>query len=390
MPPQNATAARPAARTQPMAVVPFIAAAHEHTEIGVDVSLTPGANSQLIGPFDIPAYGFLRHFTILSTASGGTLGAGVFHPDAPFNAYSELVIYDVNGAPLYGPMTGYMTFLANLYGGYAFDSDPRNDPDYGATIGWNFMLRLPVEISHHDGLGSLGNENAAASYKFRATLNVLTAATGIFTTAPTTPAVVRTRAYLEAWSQPAATDPLGRAQETVPPRHGTTQFWSYTQRQLSTGAQTIPISRVGNLIRTMIFVVRDNTANANRQAIANMPDPVKLRWDARELTNESVFLRRKLQEEGLVTSGVLPAGVLVYSFDRQALGHVGDGSPALWLPTVQSSRLEFVSDNFPAAGNLDILMNDIAIAETNPAQRYVETSSTGFHPAPAAAPMQGG
>lgn len=381
----------PVAQSAPAALVPFVAAAHEHTEPFMDVTLTPGASAVLIGSFDVPAYGFMRSVIVQSEASGGTIGAGVFHPDAPFNAYTELSLLDVNGTPIFGPYTGYMTFLVNLLGGYSFDSDPRDDPDYNATIGWAFMLRLPVEISHHDGFGSLGNENSAANYKFRATLNLATGALGIFTTAPTTVPAVRTRAYLEAWSQPADVDPMGRRQSVAPPRHGTTQFWTYTQRSITAGTNLFPIPRVGNLLRTFIFVVRDTTANLNRVSAANMPDPVRLRWDSREMYNESKLINRKRTQEALATKSAnpLPAGVTAWLLDRQTLGHAGDGSPALWYPTLQSSRVEFQSDNFPVAGNLDILINDVALAEVNPDQRYVDTSATAFHPQPSAAPTRG-
>ena len=57
----------------------------------------------------------------------------------------------------------------------------------------------------------------------------------------------------------------------------------------------------------------------------------------------------------------------------------GDDTPALWWATVQASRIE-LDGVAEAAGNVQILTNDIAPGEVNPAERYVETSATGFQP----------
>jgi hypothetical protein len=47
---------------------------------------------------------------------------------------------------------------------------------------------------------------------------------------------------------------------------------------------------------------------------------------------------------------------------------------------MQSSRLE-LNGVAAAAGTLQVCTNDVAPVEVNPAERYVETSTTGFHPA---------
>src|SRR5438067_931358 len=74
----------------PVPAVPFVAAAHEHTEPIFDVSVTPGAAAITLGPFDIPSYGYARHIFLQVTASGGTIGAGVLSPDYPFNLFQSL------------------------------------------------------------------------------------------------------------------------------------------------------------------------------------------------------------------------------------------------------------------------------------------------------------
>lgn len=368
----NATKA-PAGRAA-VPAIPFVGAANEHTEPFLDRTLTPGTAEQLLGPVDVPAYGYIRHIFIRVDVTGATLGAATLLADYPFSVFNELALLDVNGSPLF-QLDGYDAFLANVIGGYAFRSDPRDDPSYVGTINASFGLRIPVEIAHHNGFGALANQHAAATYKLRARVSGTGSwYTGTIGTAPTG---IRVRAWLEAWSLPPAADPLGRPQQVAPPRHGTAQYWSSTSIDVATGQQTVKVSRVGNLIRNLIFVVRDT--NGARVASASLPDPIVLELDSRQLHNESPAYRLRRQQETMPAENDLPDGVLVYGFDNSVLGKSGDGSPITYLPTVQATRLDW-RPTMGAAGSVDVIVNDIAPAEVNPAERYVETSETGFTP----------
>lgn len=366
--------------TNTIPVIPFTSAAHEHTEPMFDQSFALGASQGFYGPFDVPSYGFLRSIILLVEFSGGTLGSGVLHPDAPWNVLQDLQLNDVNGGNMFGPMGGYEAFITNLLGGYDFSSDPRIDPDYDGTINAKFWLRIPVEISHHDAFGSIANQNAAASYKFSFRSNVATNTNyGVFTTAPTTPPNVRVRGWLEAWSAPAPTDPAGRPCAVLPPRHGTTQYWSHTQKDLSSGQMIFQASRVGNLIRNIVCIVRD-PSTTKRVTNSNLPDPIELTWDQRSIHLQPMSLNRQYLRRALSDPVDIPQGVFGWQFDRLALGHNGDGGPGLWYPTVQSTRLEIKSANLPGAVKLSVLTNDVAPVEVNPAERYVQDSETGFTP----------
>lgn len=368
-----ATAAPP----QPTPMLPFFAAAYEHTEIFDDRTLTTSAAGPVpVGPVDIPAYGFLRHIWLRVDISGGTLGAGVLGYLYPFNWLDQISLFDVNGSPLISPMSGEQLFLANLFGGYVYRQDPRDDPNFVGTINGTFILRLPVEISHHDALGALANQSAQTTYKLRYSIRQNTQP---FSTAPTTaPTTVRVRAILEAWSQPPATDPAGRPQMTVPPRHGTTQFWSTQTRPLSVGQNTITMNRTGNLIRNVILVFRNSVGvPVNTQ----LPDPFRLSVDARDVYSDFAGYRTTRQFEQLETNQAVanfPAGVVGLVFDNSVLNKAGDGSPAAFFPTVQSTRWDFIC-NVAAVGSVDIIVNDVAPVETDPAARYRD-NATGFTP----------
>lgn len=360
----------------PSPVVPFVAAAHEHTEPFVDTTVVPGAAMTQLGPFDVPAYGYARHIFMEVTASGGALGAGVLAADYPFNLFQAITFSDVNGAPIYGPLSGYQSLWANIAGGYAFQSDPRKSPWFVSTINAAFPLRVPLEISHHDGLGSLANQNSAASYKL--TLNINPSSI-LYTTAPTTVPTFRIRCYLEAWSLPNEVDPAGRPQAQAPPALGTAQFWSVaTKGGISAGNQQILLPRVGNLIRNLIFISRSNAANSPRDNTV-FPNPAIISWDQRSILNDTQGYRQQIAFERLANITALDTGVFLYQFNHSVDNLGGDDAPTLWLPTVQSTRLELDGTN-TTAGTIEIITNDIALGEVRPAERYVESSETGFHP----------
>lgn len=358
-----------------MAPIPFTAAAHKHQEL-CSLDVVPaiiGANQQQRGPFEVPAYGFLRHILLEVSFSGATLGAGVLSADWPWNVLQQVQLLDTNGAPIFGPLDGYALLQANIFGGYAYRQDPRLDPQYDGTINGTFFLRIPVEISAHNAYGAIANQNAANSYKLLYTINN----NAVFSTQPTTAPTVTVRAHLEAWSQPAPTDLANRPQQREPVGHGTTQFWTSFTKAVAVGQNNVLFSRMGNLIRNWVIIARDATG-ARTDAV--FPDPLLLQWDARNLTSETRRLRIKLAEEGIQAPGSRDTGVFAFPFNGLLVGHGGDEEPNLWLPTVQASRVE-LQGTIATAGNLQVITNDVTAVEIDPAERYVETSATGFHPA---------
>jgi hypothetical protein len=362
-------------------------AAHEHTEDVNDVTVTPGAAAIQLPPVDIPASGFMRAVYLDVTVSGGTLGAGVLSQDYPFNWLGSVQLLDVNGAWLCN-LDGYSLMWANIIGSVSPQGDPRRVPWYVGTINAHFRLRIPVEISHRNAYGSLGNQNSAAAYKLLLTVNPQSVA---IPTAPTTfPTSIRIRSTLEAWTQPTAQDAVGRDQEPVPPGHGvtggaTTQYWSYFTKDCNAGNQTILLPKVGNLIRNVIVIARDNSAPRVRTD-GVFPDPVSFQWD-------NVILRKESQNyniegvfskcEGLTARDT---GVFAFINGNQNQNQVGDDLPDLWYATTQADRLEIDGPSV-TSGQLTVITNDIAPYEADQARRYDVPSDTGFHPQAAPAVM---
>lgn len=351
--------------------VPFIAAAHEQVLPGPIITRTLTANSQQLDPVDIPSGGYMRHVCLEVTCTAGVIGTFVAGADFPWNIIQSIALLDVNGTPIYGPMDGYAALWTNIAGGYAYRQDPRDSPWFvAAAPNPSFFLRVPVEISHRDGLGSLANQNAAAPYKLQITLNSLS---GIGTGAYGTPPTVSIRISLEAWSLPNAVDVRGRPQQQLPPVHGTGQFWSSRRPDVVAGGITVPVNRVGNLIRNLVFITRDGTG---ARVDTVMPDPVIVSWDRRQQFQFSQRLWQQLMFEKLVDV-TRDTGVWILSMSHSDNNRSGDDSPSLWWPTVQATDLN-IQGTSAVTGTMQIITNDIQPVEIVPAERYTENSDTTY------------
>lgn len=371
-----ATTAQPAAGakppTPPPVLTPFTRGAREHTEgTFVDSTVQLDSSSHDLGPFDVPTYGYFASVAILVEATGGAdSGETVaFAGDAPWNVFRSIALTDVNGANLNGPFGGFDLYLANKYGAYLGQNDPTLSPAFSAIAGasasgnFSFLLRIPVQISQRDTLGALANQNAASPYKLQLTIN---AASSIYSTPPDTLPAVRVRAFLEAWSQPPTVDAMGNPQAVTPPALGTTQFWTKQNQVVVPGQQTVRISRVGNLLRMILFVVRDdNGARIPGNAGNGFPDPAQILWDTRTLLNDAERLRQQYVADrygyGLGQSAQ-DDGVYVYDFVHDLNGAAHGETRNLYLPTTQATRLELNGVFGSDAASVDMLVNDVAPA----------------------------
>lgn len=362
------------------AAIPFIAAAHEHGEEAPKITQKTSEVATTY-EFNIPSYGYLRSLWFDINVTGGKGTAATYLGDAPFSLLEQITLLDTNGAPIFGPLSGYNAFLANLYGGYVYQQDPRSAASYnaGATVGtMRFQLRIPLEISHHDGTGCIGNQNASAPYRMRITV---AAEKSVYNKKPEEAMEVNITPVLEAWSLPNAVDALGRPQAQLPPNYGTVQYWSErNQSGIVEGNNPVQVLRVGNLIRNILFIGRETSPTGTRSDNVIPTNPI-LNWDARQLFNEPAQYRQTRSYEPLESIPTLgrPAGVAAYTWDRTNQDRAGDDKPWLWLPTTESTRLE-LTGSWKTAGVVQVLVNDVAPAEVNPTQRYALASATGFHP----------
>lgn len=367
----------PAAAAQPavIAALPFTSGAHEHGEPAFTATFTPGASVQRQNPTDIPAYGYITALfleVVCSGGSGGTLAA-----DAPWNMLTDITLQDVNGSVIAGPINGYELYIANILGGWSgVRNNPADSPWYVASApNPAFFLRVPVEVSHKDALGALSNQNSSANYKLTFGVNTIAATTSVaYTTAP----LMTIRGWLEAWTLPADKDSRGNPQAQVPPLLGTGQYLSIQGPRASVaGTYTAPFTRLGNYLRFVGIIGRDNSGV---RSDAVLPDPLLFNWDGMQIKNLS---QRVLQQHFYErVSGVFtrPTGVFVLPFNFGGeYPAMGNESPNMWLPTSQSSRLS-IDGSSALAGSTTFVTCEVAPIEVSQAQRYQEHSNTGWNP----------
>lgn len=372
---------RPGSRDQQVSlpVVPFIRASAEHREpAGIDVSRVLTTSDQDLGVFDIPAYGYVRRIIILVQGSGGTGGspAVTVNEDAPWTTLKNIALTEPNGAILSQFTSGYGLHLANKWGGYKdpAGSDFKASPSFNAIAAtfasYSYMTSIPVEINLRDGLGSLPNQNAAATFKLKLTLAKVADIVG--GTLPSTLPTVRVRAFAECWDQPE-TSTGGAQNQLTPPAVNTTQFWSEQTYNVLSGQNTIRLTRVGNYIRNLIFVLR-RSASTRANGETDWADPTTLYLDTRPLDIiENNNWKHQMYERtgfGATLGSTVPAadspqgldnGVRVYDFTHEFDGLLGRENRDLWLPTLGSTRLE-IQGSFANAGALTVYTNDVAIA----------------------------
>lgn len=363
------------APSAPQMVLPFLRGAVEHDEPFFDQTFTLSANQQNLGPIDIATYGFARAIIVqVDVVAAANVAAVTALEDAPWSVFSELAIQDVNGAPVFGPHTGYEAYLHHKYGGNRNQSDPKLLPTTvfaAVTTGavaaggsFRFMLRVSLDRGERDGLGALANMNASSSYKLRGTIANLAALYGV---SPTNAPTCRIRLSLEAYSQPNPTDAAGRKQATVPPANGTTGYSSRFSFNANAGSNTVKHTRVGNYVRNVIYVLRRaGTSRANGQAdLLNQ----QLQWfvDSRLLTNKAYEkIQMQLTEwYGLVSptyeaAGGPDNGVFVLPFMTEFTGKAGYELRDMWLPTTQATRFELLIPNLANAGVLTVMTDDVS------------------------------
>lgn len=346
-------------------------------------TFTLSTSQQPATPIQIPPNGFLRGCWLEVSGTGGSLSASAAvigsTYDFPFALIATISVEDQNGAPIFGPISGYEAYLTNVYGGYANVGDPATLPGFSGTfVTQYFILWIPLEV-RSDGLGALANTDARAQYRLIYTLdsssNILS--TGSISTQPT---VVITSWY-EYWMQPPVDDLRGQSNKRTPPNEGTTQFWVREVPVIAASAQTVKHNRVGNQIRTIIYVVRNGVAASStqpsNQRVSNMTDPIQIQLDNRFIVqSESPFLRRRrLMAEafrlsqadgdpatiGTPTVSQLQTGLYVYWFSSNADYTAAPGDLGNWLDTNEAQLLQLRVTFTGTVATLTILTNDVAV-----------------------------
>lgn len=349
---------------QAPAIVPFARAAKFHTEQGQSQVLAGASwTSGQVQQFQVPTFGYLSSLIFTETGSGGSGATTVTaNADAPWNLFANVLFTDVNGTPIVN-LDGYALYLAMTFGGYRNYRYDQSTFGFtaiatGASASGNFKYKfeIPCEFAT-DALGCLPNMDASAQYRVNLTYN---GPSTFYGTAPTNVPSITSLLELQARTRPAATSMYGEPQSTQPPASGTVQYWTSQTFNLSSGQNTLQLTRVGNFIRNHILVFRDATGSrANADSTGVTPTTIEFDWDAGIRYKENVD---SIREKNYLSYGWdVPAGVVIFPNTLDPEWIPGHEYGQQWMPTVGSTLLKLQFSN-SAAGTLQVITNDIVPA----------------------------
>ena len=365
---QPTTAQRPTGGQPAAPALPFNIASRQMTRFSFTTGIinAAAANPVPISPIQIPAVGYLSHLNleVTVTGTGGTTPA--FTADAPFNVLQAIEFKTSAGNDIIAPYTGYQLYLANKYGcqyAQAPMSDNRLSRQYSATApSAHFFLQVPLEIDARTGLGAIPALASNRSYQLALTLAAIST---VVSGAPGVTVQVNGTAYY--WSEPPATTQAGVVQATAPAGVGTLSQWQIEMPPLTPGDKYIKSNNVGNVLRTLIFTLR-NSAGA-RIDTNGWPGVSEIYLD-----NEPLFYLTQNEWEddmvkwfGLTANAKdvaqgLDTGVYVLPFHALTGGVAGDSgnTRTQLLPTVDAAQLQIRGTAWGSAvSTLEILTNSV-------------------------------
>lgn len=378
--------------------VPFARASKWHIEQSNTTTITVTATSapQVLN-FPLASYGYLSAVLITVQAGAAWASGAVAFEDAPWSLFSQVLLQDVNGVPIL-QLSGFNAMLQAKYGGYRLwpaDSVIKGAASDGnANLGllagggppasvatgvgglyyqpmtgtgaYKFVLPIWLEFGM-DGLGCLPNMDASARYNLQLTVAaapvVASATAGPVYSAGVTAGTQTINITVEilARSQPPAQDMFGNVNSVSPPAVGTVQYWTAQTAASLSGAQTIQLTRVGNLIRTHIFVFRDSAGTRATAESTDMPSLFEFDWDVGQ---RFVALLSTLRYVfGFAVFGQdMPNGVVLLPNttdpDKIVISEYGDE----WMGTVGATKLTLRYTPTAGTHSLTILTNDIVPA----------------------------
>jgi hypothetical protein len=305
---------------------------------------------------------------VIMTATGGT--PAFLNTDAPFSVISQLGLRAADGTPIIVPLTGFQHYLVNKYFGktsFGQTADPRFGIQYSAVAGGvtKFWLEIPLEIDPVTGFAAIPAMAANRSYQLDITLNSIG---GVFSaTTPPTGVTVQLKVYARYWTQPAAANTLGQAQQQAPLGLG-----SLTKVQLETptitpGDQWVKSNNVGQTIRNHVLVLR---TSAGVRTDTDWPNLFQLILDnePQNYWTRDFFEQQISQWYGLSATskdvvGGLDTGVYPIPYHAFMGSLAGDpnNSRGQLLYTNSGSQLQFYGSSFGAAASkLEILSEQLS------------------------------
>ena len=229
-------------------------------------TVTQSTSTQVLTPYEFQVDGYVSGALIRVTATtAGNAAATAFQADGPFSILQSVILEDIGGKQILGPLSGWQLYTLNRFGGFVFQADAKANGVYTVTTGagatggsYRFVLRVPIQVRRRDAMGSLPNRNASATFKLKMTIN--TSAT-VYSTAPTNAASVNVQVQQHGWATSDNRDYKGNAVSATPNGVGSLLYTDVETIQLSAGGFNQRMATFGGLLRVLLFELRDSTGS---------------------------------------------------------------------------------------------------------------------------------
>lgn len=354
----------------PAPVIPFNQASKRVTEEGPFwTGIEPGAAEIKLEAKPILANGFLAAiWAVLKTTTAGTNTEAATAGQAyPWCIIHEFQFKDQGGKEIDSAMGGFEWWLACRFGGYNGLPDLSELDSFEGTslTAPAFTLLVPQALSP-SSWGSLTNQTEATHYFVQPMIApTSTIYKGKISKAP----IYSLKLWIQYWNLPAARtppEPGGEFPEGIPqeqriPGEGTLQAWTRQANvKIEQGENPTLITRVGQLIRTIILVTRNSSGEFSEKIL---PDPFRIMYEREEW--RSLERQRCKDQAKEMTQGpqkAIPTGVYPFILSEGNTGWVaGSINPNTYLSTNASTRLE-IKGNSEEKGSMDIIVNDVSVS----------------------------
>lgn len=251
---------------QVVAARPFVTGTRTLESEVYTQTVTQTAGTQSLQPYEFQVDGYLSGALIRVTATtAANAAATAFQADGPFSVLQSVIVEDIGGKQIAGPLDGWKLYVLNRFGGFVFNPDAKANTVYTVTTGagatggsYRFVLRVPIQVRRRDAMGSLPNRNASATFKLKLTLNTIAS---VYSTAPTNAASINVQVQQHGWATSDNRDYKGNSVSPTPNGVGSLMYTDVETIQLSSGAFNQRMATFGGLLRLLVFELRDSTGS---------------------------------------------------------------------------------------------------------------------------------
>ena len=354
------------AKAQAQQILPFTIGSRASSRFSFSLGTTSlGSAQKPLSPIQIPAVGYLTSITLDVTVETSGGSAPAWADDGPFSILSLIELRNSSGNDLIVPMDGYRYYCLNKYGCQSVDapySDAKLDTTYDDTVTkTHFILDVPCQISPADAFGAIPALASNRSYQLAVSLDSIAGSFDPVVTSGT----VTINGYANYWTEPVAQTMGGVSQQTAPPFNGSLNLWQNEPISVTPGDKYLKSGNVGNVLRTLIFTLRDSSGD--RIETDGWPELCELYLDNQPMLHlpkaiwES-WMSKTYQFRGTKDSaGALDTGVFVIPFFAMSEGHaIANGRRNQYLPTLDASLLQLRGTSWgSSASTLEIMTNSV-------------------------------